>query len=68
METGQSLLFGLNLAEAGSKELVWLITPTGSIQPQNGVNSFCALTTGLPELDQASFYVDRTLKDLFRDQ
>jgi hypothetical protein len=67
MEAGQSLLYGLNLADA-DKDFVWLIAPTDSIQTRNGINSFCGVKTGQPQLDEAGFYIDRSLSNLFRDQ
>jgi hypothetical protein len=60
MEAGQSLLYGLNLADA-DKDFVWLIAPTDSIQTRNGINSFCGVKTGQPQLDEAAFYIDRSL-------
>jgi hypothetical protein len=65
MQAGQSLLFGLNLAEEGNKDFLWLIVPTETIKTPKGINSFCAVKTGQPQLDQASFYVESRLKGFF---
>jgi hypothetical protein len=67
LETGQSALVGLNLAEA-KKDFIWLIVPTNSIETFDGINYFCAVRTGVEELDNANFLVSRNLSQLFNDQ
>ncbi len=67
LQTGQSVLVGLNLADA-KKDFIWLIVPTNTIKTFHGINYFCAVHTGVEALDNANFFVDRDLSRLFQDQ
>jgi hypothetical protein len=67
LKTEQSVLVGLNLADA-HKDFIWLVVPTNTIKTFDGINYFCAVPTGVEELDNASFFVERELSRLFLDQ
>ena len=66
-QTGQSVLVGLNLADA-KKDFIWLIVPTNTIESFHGINYFCAVHTGVEELDSANFFVHRDLSGMFQDR
>lgn len=66
LQTGQSALVGLNLADA-NKDFIWLFVPTNSIESFHGINYFCAVNTGVEELDHANFFLHRDLSRLLQD-
>ena len=66
LQTGQSALVGLNLADA-NQDFLWLFVPTNSIETFYGINYFCAVNTGVEELDNADFFIHRDLAGLFKD-
>lgn len=66
IKPGQTIILGLNFLDDGAKsELIWLVVPTTSIQKFNGINSFCAVQTGNPELDKANFLIERSIDNAF---
>jgi hypothetical protein len=67
LRTEQSVLIGLNLADA-NKDFVWLMVPTHTIETFQGINYFCAIQTGVYELHNHSFFVHRELIGQFQDQ
>lgn len=62
LQVGQTMMLGLNLA---SSQVIWLIAPTNLVRNFNGQNSFCALQTHQPGLDQEGLYIERTVKNVF---
>jgi hypothetical protein len=67
LKTEQSVLIGLNLADA-NKDFIWLMVPTHTIETFRGINSFCAVGMGVYELHDHSFFVHRDLVGQFQDQ
>lgn len=67
LKTDQSVLIGLNLADA-QKDFVWLIVPTPAIETFQGINYFCAVRTSVYELHRHTFLVQRDLAGQFQDQ
>ncbi|HSL42698.1 MAG TPA: hypothetical protein VK897_04645 [Anaerolineales bacterium] len=67
VQTEQSVLVGLNLADA-KKDFIWLMVPTKTIETFQGINYFCAAYTGVEELDDANFFVHRDLSRLFQEE
>ena len=65
LQTGQSALVGLNLADA-NKDFIWLMVPTHTVETFYGINYFCAVPAGVAELDNADFLVHRDLAGLFQ--
>ena len=67
LKTEQSVLIGLNLADA-NKDFIWLMVPTHTIETFHGINYFCAVRLGEYELHDHSFFVHRDLAVQFQDQ
>lgn len=67
LKTEQSVLIGLNLADA-NKDFVWLMAPTQTIETFHGINYFCAVRLGVYELHNHSYFVQRDLVGQFQEQ
>ena len=66
VQAGQTIILGLNLAGYyQDSDLIWLIVPTDLVQNFNGINSFCAVQTHQPVLDQGGLYIERTVRNVF---